>query len=227
MLFLVALGWLAMPASAWAFYNPTTGRWLNRDPIGERGGRNLYGFVQSDSISKSDLLGKCVTTSGGDWPKGGQRKGIKVLDSPVSVVFVEVADQDQCKTPAIDVVFQFETMEDDLDAGRLRDYAEFTCDGVVTPFTDFGIGEPDPDDITVMSRHWNVTCHKQGWQKCRSKTIAVLLGIRYQKTEAGPLEDHGGVNASISWECDCECTIKGCINVALSRTEPRKQPRSQ
>ena len=24
------------------FYNPSSGRWLSRDPIGERGGRNLY-----------------------------------------------------------------------------------------------------------------------------------------------------------------------------------------
>ena len=27
------------------FYNPNMGRWLNRDPIEEQGGHNLYGFV--------------------------------------------------------------------------------------------------------------------------------------------------------------------------------------
>ncbi len=32
-LLLLALGWLVMPASVWAFYNPSTGRWLNRDPL--------------------------------------------------------------------------------------------------------------------------------------------------------------------------------------------------
>ena len=30
-----ALSWLTLPASVLAFYNPSTGRWLNRDPIGE------------------------------------------------------------------------------------------------------------------------------------------------------------------------------------------------
>jgi hypothetical protein len=36
-------GFLAGFASvAQAFYNPDTGRWLNRDPIGERGGINLF-----------------------------------------------------------------------------------------------------------------------------------------------------------------------------------------
>jgi RHS repeat-associated protein len=39
------------------YYNPSTGRWLNRDPIEEDGGINLYGFVASDPISDFDLLG--------------------------------------------------------------------------------------------------------------------------------------------------------------------------
>ncbi len=38
--------------------DPKTGRWLNRDPIGERGAVNLYGFVGNDGILRIDLLGK-------------------------------------------------------------------------------------------------------------------------------------------------------------------------
>ena len=36
---------------------PEMGRWLNRDPIGERGGINLYGMLENDAIDKIDLLG--------------------------------------------------------------------------------------------------------------------------------------------------------------------------
>lgn len=39
------------------FYNPETGRWLNRDPIEERGGINLYGMVSNDPINKIDPFG--------------------------------------------------------------------------------------------------------------------------------------------------------------------------
>ncbi|NLH71562.1 MAG: RHS repeat-associated core domain-containing protein [Verrucomicrobia bacterium] len=39
------------------FYNPSTGRWLSRDPIGELGGDNLYGFVDNDPLSFVDFLG--------------------------------------------------------------------------------------------------------------------------------------------------------------------------
>ena len=41
------------------YYNPQTGRWLNRDPIGEEGNSNVYGFVNNNSLSQVDLLGLC------------------------------------------------------------------------------------------------------------------------------------------------------------------------
>ena len=43
-------------------YDPETGRWPNRDPIGERGGVNLYGFVGNDGINKNDLFGLALTS---------------------------------------------------------------------------------------------------------------------------------------------------------------------
>ena len=38
-------------------YVPSMGRWPNRDPLGERGGRNLYGFVGNNPISRLDKFG--------------------------------------------------------------------------------------------------------------------------------------------------------------------------
>jgi RHS repeat-associated protein len=39
------------------YYNDTTGRWPSRDPIEERGGLNLYGFVGNQGVSRFDYLG--------------------------------------------------------------------------------------------------------------------------------------------------------------------------
>ena len=39
------------------YYRSATGRFLNRDPIGEAGGQNLYGFVGNDPINRTDFLG--------------------------------------------------------------------------------------------------------------------------------------------------------------------------
>ena len=40
-----------------ASYDPSTGRWFSRDPIEEKGGLNLYGFIQNEPISKIDKIG--------------------------------------------------------------------------------------------------------------------------------------------------------------------------
>jgi len=39
------------------FYDPELGRWVNRDPIGEHGGDNLYCFVLNSAIRGKDLHG--------------------------------------------------------------------------------------------------------------------------------------------------------------------------
>ncbi len=39
------------------FYRPDLGRWLNRDPIEEEGGENLYGFVANSPVAHYDVLG--------------------------------------------------------------------------------------------------------------------------------------------------------------------------
>jgi RHS repeat-associated protein len=41
------------------FYDPILQRWINRDPIQESGGLNLYGFVANDPINTIDYLGFC------------------------------------------------------------------------------------------------------------------------------------------------------------------------
>ena len=39
------------------FYNPQLGQWLSRDPLGEEGGVNLYGFVSNDPVGLLDPWG--------------------------------------------------------------------------------------------------------------------------------------------------------------------------
>ncbi|MBN8457991.1 MAG: RHS repeat-associated core domain-containing protein [Verrucomicrobia bacterium] len=39
------------------WYDPLTGRWPSRDPIEERGGVNLYGFVENNSVHRFDAFG--------------------------------------------------------------------------------------------------------------------------------------------------------------------------
>ena len=45
-------------------YRPDKGRWTSRDPIGESGGLNIYAMIGNDTVSKSDILGLDVGSSG-------------------------------------------------------------------------------------------------------------------------------------------------------------------
>jgi hypothetical protein len=39
------------------YYSAAVGRWLSRDPIGENGGFNVFGFVEGNPVSRMDELG--------------------------------------------------------------------------------------------------------------------------------------------------------------------------
>ena len=48
---------LALVYYNYRYYNPKDGRWINRDPIAEQGGWNLYAFVRNNAIDKRDRNG--------------------------------------------------------------------------------------------------------------------------------------------------------------------------
>ena len=49
------------------WYDAGSGRWLNRDPIEEEGGYNLYAFINNDGINKWDSLGLWANWFSTDW----------------------------------------------------------------------------------------------------------------------------------------------------------------
>ena len=51
-------------------YDPTDGRWLNRDPIGELGGANLYAYATGNPVNFTDPLG-LFSGWGGSFGGGG------------------------------------------------------------------------------------------------------------------------------------------------------------
>ena len=55
-IFLIVAGFVYQEASA--FYDTNVGRWINRDPIGENGGENLYAFVKNEPTNLVDALGE-------------------------------------------------------------------------------------------------------------------------------------------------------------------------
>ncbi len=52
--FQAEIGWYYY---GYRYYNPETGRWPSRDPIEEKGGANVYSFVNNQSTNSFDMLG--------------------------------------------------------------------------------------------------------------------------------------------------------------------------
>ncbi|MEY2489400.1 MAG: hypothetical protein QOC70_1342, partial [Verrucomicrobiota bacterium] len=53
-------------------YNPAVGRWLSKDPVGEEGGVNLYGYVENNPINAVDLLGLRSEKNYASLPEAGE-----------------------------------------------------------------------------------------------------------------------------------------------------------
>jgi RHS repeat-associated protein len=85
-------------------YDPATGRWLSRDPIGETGGINLYGYVSNNPVNLWDLLGLITIAFPGAGPTGlgwanhDFKEGVKNRHSDT-----QVFGRDQ-KSAAIDAI---------------------------------------------------------------------------------------------------------------------------
>ncbi len=71
------------------FYDPNLQRWLNKDPIGEKGSQNLHAFVSNNPLSKYDSFGLCdlFVLAGGELAAGNLGVNLSVglvidTDSP-------------------------------------------------------------------------------------------------------------------------------------------------
>lgn len=54
---MMGLLFATLATNAFAYYNPSQGRWLSRDPIEEQGAANLYSFVANNPITFIDPFG--------------------------------------------------------------------------------------------------------------------------------------------------------------------------
>jgi hypothetical protein len=75
-----------------AFYNPSAGRWLSRDPSGESGGINLHSFTDNSPINNVDRNGldtyicnRKIGAKGGDTSRS--------INNPATHTFIFITDE--------------------------------------------------------------------------------------------------------------------------------------
>jgi RHS repeat-associated protein len=156
------------------WYDPTTGRWPSRDPIAERGGLNLYGFVSNSTINTTDLLGlmgllfpsyKCFDD--------------ELKQHPFST-FVQAAEKEGCK------VSVFCQCDDDKAGNGIARYNSWTKRVEITLYYAQGM-KPTKGALLHELVHARDFC--QGWVKgCRGHVCTELKAyyaqFKYENPEA-------------------------------------------
>lgn len=76
------------------YYSPELGKWVSRDPIGERGGENLYAFVGNSPVLRLDPLG---LIGGGFISKGPIYRPLPPTGGKPTAGMTEPVDDLNCK----------------------------------------------------------------------------------------------------------------------------------
>ena len=170
------------------YYDPVTGRWPSRDPIGEAGGLNRYGMVSNDSVNAWDYLGKWSRLS----PKNNvpsEGDSCTISDSSVKFRYriYEIASNNQAFAAGLE--FKFSSGRTDT---HLVEFRWWTCS---RGLYDAGPGGPDgnldprPDDRRVDGPG----------QRCE-RTLASSLN-----NASFPSDINVQVSADVFYlECECD-----------------------
>ena len=87
------------------YYDPVTGRWPSRDPIGEEGGMNLYGMVGNDAVNLWDYLGLAIKTEPAKGYVGWE--GTSKCDCPIKAKVTKANFRFDDRTQKADLDFAF------------------------------------------------------------------------------------------------------------------------
>jgi RHS repeat-associated protein len=83
------------------YYSPELGRWVNRDPIAEQGGVNLYGFVENNGANGVDYLGNLMVAPVNDSPSAQYFDNInkRGVGSIYASVYIMLSAMDLARIP--------------------------------------------------------------------------------------------------------------------------------
>ena len=195
---------LLLPFAASAYYSPEQGRWINRDPIEEEGGRNTHAFVLNAPAAKVDGLGRSTV----------------VIDfaNTSTTITAEAVGADVCPAGGIDVTFSMSNGSGDVSEWEVKNSGQFFCDGEAAPIHDYKVNvEPGKTE----GGEWKVTCHsKTPFCPAGKQTGHSILLMQGIERPGGGFVKAGEIDAEWSYFCNACCQQEGKTMIHLKRLYP-------
>jgi RHS repeat-associated protein len=162
----------AMNYYGYRFYNPELGRWINRDPLGERGGANRYRFARNAPVTYLDLLGLRDVTFViyHNFPDNELTAGAKAEAERIFQDCFKECDQQKCHTVKFDWQKTDKTSDNykDLDLGmsggnlfgfnptRTEMFLDRVTDSAVAGYNNGTYSFANPDRVREQATDYDV-----------------------------------------------------------------------
>jgi len=149
------------------FYDPNLQRWINRDPIGERGGLNLFEFASNDSLDFIDRLGLYVVPT--DFPPAANKDTVICFNGKLTIQNKDKGPDRKCTGE-----HEYSHLQD-----WLKRYGEDVCKGKKNGSVPVG-----GDGYNEFLRQSECKAYKAG-KKCREKLLATCKEKDKASIQAG------------------------------------------
>ena len=141
------------------YYDPDTGRWLNRDPSEERGGINLYAYLMNSPVNFVDFLGlKFIRVNFGfDLSAKADAKTIRLIQQQIDAaetILLKCITLKCCSKPRIDLKASYDWNREDKRKPSDGDYdLDDTADSNLknTNIRNINTGEAGPKVLITES----------------------------------------------------------------------------
>jgi uncharacterized protein RhaS with RHS repeats len=151
---LIVLLLLTLTRLTQAVYDPVQGRWVNRDPIGEAGGINLYAFVNNAGINSVDPLGLKEEIYHGKYKCECDRVEVNKVIREYALKAVQASRDDKINIPA--------NMRNNPSSLGREFGGRVCCD---TKTRTVKATEPKASNLTGPDSRYPKTIHDDGWVK--------------------------------------------------------------
>jgi len=211
------------------FYSPELGRWPSRDPIGTRGGLNIYGFVGNQPISRLDKLGLSWWNCCNECSPLGKKqlKGMKTYLAPGTKgdISPSVGEVGQDLLGSLETLGLIQSAGDLASAQKLAELLLSLADTAIDDgrsgsFQEAALSGIEAIRQNLLKLEGAVVWVRLDWDTCKERRCIIFIKYndwvadhKWKRCQRGGTHVSGGFDLSVPGELGAG--VSGCIRDAV------------